>query len=183
MRSLSIYQKLVVTDDAKTLLGGVFVGDASPYTALRPLLGRELPAEPGAFLSSTGAGWTWICLTTPRSAPARSRSGHLRCAVRGETTGEPVSDMGGMKKCNKVGTQCGSCIPMAKKIMEKEMAVQGMEVSAAMCEHFDDSRQALFAKVKDAGLRSFTEVVDHFGSPPTAPSTSAATSASPRWHP
>ncbi|WP_146340934.1 nitrite reductase large subunit NirB [Nesterenkonia sp. NBAIMH1] len=161
-----IYQKLVVTDDAKTLLGGVFVGDASPYTALRPLLGRELPAEPGAFLSSTGGG---VDMDLPDDAEVCSckgvEAGHLRCAVRGETTGEPVSDMGGMKKCTKVGTQCGSCIPMAKKIMEKEMAVQGMEVSAAMCEHFDDSRQALFAKVKDAGLRSFTEVVDHFGSP------------------
>ena len=41
-------------DDAKTLLGGIFVGDASPYTSLRPLLGRELPAEPGAYLSAAG---------------------------------------------------------------------------------------------------------------------------------
>jgi nitrite reductase (NADH) large subunit len=49
-----VYQKLVVTDDAKTLLGGIFVGDAAPYTSLRPLLGRELPAEPGAYLSAAG---------------------------------------------------------------------------------------------------------------------------------
>ncbi|GAP56475.1 nitrite reductase (NADH) large subunit, partial [Arthrobacter sp. Hiyo6] len=31
-----VYQKIVTTDDAKTLLGGIFVGDASPYTSLRP---------------------------------------------------------------------------------------------------------------------------------------------------
>ncbi|MHA7156241.1 NAD(P)/FAD-dependent oxidoreductase, partial [Arthrobacter sp. TMN-50] len=49
-----LYQKLVVTDDARTLLGGIFVGDAAPYSALRPLLGRELPAEPGAYLASSG---------------------------------------------------------------------------------------------------------------------------------
>ncbi|NKX50934.1 NAD(P)/FAD-dependent oxidoreductase, partial [Arthrobacter deserti] len=40
-----VYQKLVLTDDARTVLGGIFVGDAAPYTSLRPLLGRELPAE------------------------------------------------------------------------------------------------------------------------------------------
>jgi nitrite reductase (NADH) large subunit len=49
-----VYQKVVTTDDAKTLLGGIFVGDATPYTGLRPLLGRELPAEPGAYLSAAG---------------------------------------------------------------------------------------------------------------------------------
>ena len=43
-----LYQKLVVTDDAKTLLGGIFVGDASPYASLRPLLGTQLSAEPAA---------------------------------------------------------------------------------------------------------------------------------------
>ncbi|MFP3637401.1 hypothetical protein, partial [Bacillus sp. SIMBA_033] len=51
-----VYQKIVTTDDAKTLLGGIFVGDASPYMSLRPLLGRELPAEPGAYLSAAGGG-------------------------------------------------------------------------------------------------------------------------------
>src|SRR5699024_2535678 len=49
-----LYQKLVVSEDATRLLGGIFVGDASPYQALRPLLGRELPAEPGAYLSAAG---------------------------------------------------------------------------------------------------------------------------------
>lgn len=32
-----LYQKVVVSSDAKTLLGGIFVGDASPYLSLRPL--------------------------------------------------------------------------------------------------------------------------------------------------
>ncbi|WP_147103151.1 nitrite reductase large subunit NirB [Nesterenkonia populi] len=161
-----LYQKLVVTDDAKTLLGGVFVGDASPYTSLRPLLGRELPAEPGAFLSVSGGG---VDMDLPDDAEVCSckavDAGHLRCAVKGETTGEPVTDMGGMKKCTKVGTQCGSCLPMAKKVMEKEMLMQGMEVSRAMCEHFALARHDLFEKVRGAGLRSFTEVVEQFGSP------------------
>jgi nitrite reductase (NADH) large subunit len=37
------YAKLVLSDDARTLLGGVLVGDASAYSALLPLIGREIP--------------------------------------------------------------------------------------------------------------------------------------------
>ncbi|GAA1821792.1 nitrite reductase large subunit NirB [Nesterenkonia flava] len=162
-----IYQKLVVTDDAKTLLGGVFVGDASPYTALRPLLGRELPAEPGAFLTASGGGE--VDMDLPDDAEVCSCkavcAGDLRRAVRGETTGEPVTAVGGLKACTKVGTQCGSCLPLTKKVMEKEMLTQGMEVSQAMCEHFAHSRAELFEAVRATDLRSFTDVVDRFGTP------------------
>ena len=49
-----LYQKLVMTDDAKTLLGGIFVGDASPYASRRPLLGTQLSSEPAAYLSASG---------------------------------------------------------------------------------------------------------------------------------
>ncbi|MFC7740346.1 hypothetical protein ACFQXA_04320 [Nocardiopsis composta] len=38
------YAKLVVSDDATTLLGGVLVGDASGYAALRPSSAGSSPA-------------------------------------------------------------------------------------------------------------------------------------------
>lgn len=162
-----IYQKLVVTDDAKTLLGGVFVGDASPYTALRPLLGRELPAEPAAFLSASGGGD--VDLELPDDAQVCSckdvSAGQIRHAVTGDDDTPPCTDMGAVKKCTSVGTQCGSCLPLAKKTMEKEMLSQGLEVSTAMCEHFERSRVELFEAVRAVGLRSFSEIVDRFGSP------------------
>ena len=41
------YAKLVVSDDAKTLLGGILVGDASAYGALRPLVGERAARRPG----------------------------------------------------------------------------------------------------------------------------------------
>ena len=34
------YAKLVLSDDAKTLLGGILVGDASAYGVLRPMVGE-----------------------------------------------------------------------------------------------------------------------------------------------
>lgn len=161
-----VYQKLVVTDDASTLLGGVFVGDATPYSSLRPLLGRELPAEPGAFLSASGGD---VDMDLPDDAEVCSCkavcAGDIRQAVRGETTGEPVTEMGPLKSCTAVGTQCGSCVPLAKKTMEKEMLAHGMEVSKAMCEHFGHTRAELFEAVRATRLTSFTEIVDRFGTP------------------
>ncbi|WP_165588068.1 FAD-dependent oxidoreductase, partial [Mycobacteroides abscessus] len=49
------YAKLVVSDDARTLLGGILVGDASAYGTLRPMLGRELPADPASLIAPSGA--------------------------------------------------------------------------------------------------------------------------------
>ena len=45
------YAKLVLSDDAKTLLGGVLVGDASSYGVLRPMVGSELPGDPLALIA------------------------------------------------------------------------------------------------------------------------------------
>lgn len=48
------YAKLVISDDARTLLGGVLVGDASKYASLRPLVGSPLPADPVALIAPGG---------------------------------------------------------------------------------------------------------------------------------
>src|SRR6266545_1714756 len=49
-----VYAKLVLSDDAGTLLGGILVGDASAYPTLRATLGGPLPAPPLALLASLG---------------------------------------------------------------------------------------------------------------------------------
>ncbi|PRC44961.1 nitrite reductase (NAD(P)H), partial [Mycobacterium sp. ITM-2017-0098] len=50
------YAKLVLSDDAKTLLGGILVGDASSYGLLRPMVGEALPGDPLALLAPAGSG-------------------------------------------------------------------------------------------------------------------------------
>ena len=50
-----VYTKIVVTDDARTLLGGVLVGDASAYASLRPMVGAELGGDPALWLLPEGA--------------------------------------------------------------------------------------------------------------------------------
>jgi len=164
-----VYQKIVVTDDAKTLLGGIFVGDAAPYTSLRPLLGRELPAEPGAYLSAAGGGDA-PDTELPDDAILCScnnvAAGAIRDAVGGCGTCEgkdPVQDLGGLKSCTRAGTQCGSCVPMLKKLLERELVKGGVEVSKAMCEHVALSRAELFEAVQLAELASFDAIMERFG--------------------
>ncbi|GAB2760328.1 nitrite reductase large subunit NirB [Sinomonas soli] len=167
-----VYQKIVTTDDARTLLGGIFVGDASPYLSLRPLLGRELPAEPGAFLSASGAGeGTEAALVElPDDAILCScnnvAAGALRDAVNGCGTcegREPVQDVAGLKACTRAGTQCGSCVPMVKKLLEAELTKSGVTVSKALCEHIPLSRQELFDVIRVAQLTSFEDIMARHG--------------------
>ncbi|WP_228489181.1 FAD-dependent oxidoreductase [Raineyella fluvialis] len=159
-----LYQKLVVSDDAGTLLGGVLVGDASAYAALRPLVGRKLPAEPAAYLAAGGEGVPDTDL--PDDAMLCScngvAAGTVRAAVRGEL-GDPCHDVPSLKACTRAGTTCGSCVPLLKKTLDAEMAAQGLEVSTALCEHFPMPRAALFEAVRALQLRSFEEILDRFG--------------------
>lgn len=164
-----VYQKIVTSSDAKTLLGGIFVGDASPYTSLRPLLGRELPAEPGAFLSAARGGEAPetelpddAILCSCNNVPA----GTIRDTVhaRGYCDGqEPVQELAALKSCTRAGTSCGSCIPLLKKLLESELTKSGIEVSKALCEHFEKSRAELFEAVRALELADFEEILARFG--------------------
>lgn len=49
-----VYRKLVLSEDAQTLLGAILVGDVSEYGALRPLVGAKLGADPSAYLLTPG---------------------------------------------------------------------------------------------------------------------------------
>lgn len=169
-----VYQKIVTSPDAKTLLGGIFVGDATPYTSLRPLLGRELPAEPGAFLSAAGGGEAPV-VELPDDAILCScnnvSAGSVRDAVNGCGSCDgaaPVQDLPGLKACTRAGTQCGSCVPLLKKLMEGELAKSGIAVSKALCEHFEMSRPELFEAVRALELTGFPEILARFGVDETA---------------
>jgi len=166
-----VYQKIVTTDDATTLLGGIFVGDAAPYTALRPLLGRALPAEPGAYLTAAGGGVDALAAELPDDAILCScnnvAAGTIRDTVNGCGTcegSEPVRDLPGLKGCTRAGTSCGSCVPMLKKLLDGELTKSGVEVSTALCEHIGLSRQELFDAIRVLELTSFEDVMARYGS-------------------
>ncbi|MET3162937.1 UNVERIFIED_ORG: nitrite reductase (NADH) large subunit [Arthrobacter sp. UYEF10] len=165
-----VYQKIVTTDDAKTLLGGIFVGDASPYMSLRPLLGRELSAEPGAYLTAAGGGGDAPDTELPDDAILCSCNNVAAGTIRDTINGcgacdgnAPVQELGELKGCTRAGTSCGSCVPMLKKLLETELTKSGVEFSKALCEHIELSRQELFDAIRVLELTSFEEIMAKYG--------------------
>jgi nitrite reductase (NADH) large subunit len=150
------YAKLVVSDDARTLLGGVLVGDASKYATLRPLVGSALPADPVAMIAPGGVELGADAL--PDSAQICSCNAVTKGALK-HAIGEGACTVPDLKACTKAGTSCGSCVPLLKKLLVDE----GVEVSKALCEHFAHSRAELFQIIATTGLRTFTEVVSKHG--------------------
>jgi len=158
-----VYKKLVLSDDARTLLGGVLVGDATAYASLRPMVGRELPGDPAAFLLPEG-GTGAPELELPDDAGVCSCNNVSAGAVRHAVAEQGCHDLGAVKACTRAGTSCGSCLPLVKKLMATELGKLGVTVSSALCEHFALSRAQLYDAVRVAGLRTFTEVLERFGS-------------------
>ncbi|WP_416563295.1 nitrite reductase large subunit NirB [Nocardia testacea] len=150
------YAKLVISDDAQTLLGGILVGDATQYAALRPLVGRPLPAEPAALISPAGAELGADAL--PDEAQICSCNDVSKGAICGAIA-EGACDIPAIKACTKAGTSCGGCVPMIKKVLEQS----GVEMSKALCEHFEQSRAELFQIVQATGIRTFSELIARHG--------------------
>ncbi len=154
------YRKLVVTDDARVLLGGVFVGDVALYAQLRPLLGRPLNADPSAFLAQGGGP---VQTDVPDDVVLCSCSNVTAGTVRAAVTEHGCTSVGEVKTCTRAGTVCGSCVPLLTTVVNRALEASGIEVSSAMCEHFAMSRAELFALVRTEGLRTFSEVVATHG--------------------
>ncbi|MFG1791445.1 nitrite reductase large subunit NirB [Nocardia sp. NPDC049149] len=150
------YAKLVVSDDAQILLGGILVGDATAYAALRPLVGRPLPAEPAALISPAGAELGADAL--PDDAQICSCNNVSKGSICGAIA-DGACDIAGIKKCTSAGTSCGGCVPMLKKLLEQS----GVEMSKALCEHFGQSRAELFQIVQVTGIRTFSGLIAKYG--------------------
>lgn len=176
------YAKLVLSDDAKTLLGGILVGDASAYGVLRPMVASELPGDPLSLIAPAGTGEGAGALgvgALPDIAQICScnnvTKGDLKEAICGGCT-----DVPGLKKCTLAGTSCGSCVPLLKQLLEAE----GVEQSTSLCEHFSQSRAELFEIISATEIRTFSGLIEKFGTgkgcdicKPTVASILASTSS------
>ncbi|MEV8439841.1 nitrite reductase large subunit NirB [Actinosynnema sp. NPDC051121] len=149
------YAKVVVSDDAKTLLGGILVGDASKYMSLRPLVGRPVPGDPVALIGPEGG----VELTLPHDAQVCSCHAVTKQQIVDVVNSGEAVDVPGIKACTKAGTGCGSCVPMLKKLLSE----CGIEQSRALCEHFDHSRADLFEIVRSTGIATFSELISRHG--------------------
>jgi nitrite reductase (NADH) large subunit len=162
-----VYKKLVVSDDAQRLLGGILVGDVSDYATLRPMAGSDtpLPANPEDLIlpARSGTRPPVGVASLPDDAQICSCNDVSKGVIRGAVREGGCTDVGAVKACTKAGATCGSCIPLVKQLVDAELTAAGVVVSKALCEHFDHSRQELFDLVRLQGLRTFTELVAQHG--------------------
>jgi nitrite reductase (NADH) large subunit len=151
------YAKLVVSDDAATLLGGVLVGDASRYAHLRPLVGRPVPGDPLTLIAPAGAELGLGALDD--SAQVCSCNAVTKGQICAAVAEQGLTDVPGVKAATRAGTSCGSCVPLLRTLL----AESGVEQSTALCEHFPQSRAELFEIVRVTGITTFTELVQRHG--------------------
>ena len=147
------YAKLVVSDDASTLLGGILVGDASAYGTLRPLVGQPA-ARRSRVADLAGRRQIGARRAARRGADLLLQRCEQGRDLRGHRARAPATCPRSSAR-TAAGTSCGSCVPMLKRLLE----AQGVEQSKALCEHFTQSRAELFQIVAATGIRTFSGLI------------------------
>lgn len=162
-----IYKKIVVSDDGKTLLGAVLVGNADEYGTLlqMALNGIALPDEPEFLIlpssdgkAKPGLGVEALPDTAQICSCNNVSKGRICAAV-----GEGACTIAEMKACTKAGATCGGCVPLVTQVMKAEMAKRGMAVNNHLCEHFPYSRQELFHLIRVGEIRTFEDLLARHG--------------------
>ncbi len=166
-RARDVYQKLVLSEDRQRLLGGILVGDASPYASLVALVRSGMPVPERShellFGSSSGVSGASVASSLADDAQVCSCNNVTKGAICAAIADQELTTVGGVKACTKAGTGCGGCVPLVAQILDAELARAGREVNHDVCEHFAFTRQELFQIVKLKRIRSFEELLERHG--------------------
>lgn len=162
----SIYKRLIVSQDHKTLLGAVLVGDTADYGNLLQLVlnAIPLPADPETLILPAGSGEKASIGVDALPASAQICScfdvskGDIVNAVKGG-----CHTVAALKAETRAGTGCGGCIPLITQVLNSELSHQGIEVNNHICEHFPYSRQALYHLIKVEGIKTFDALLAKHG--------------------
>ncbi|WP_420390098.1 nitrite reductase large subunit NirB [Marinobacter sp.] len=159
------YRRMVISEDGKTLLGAILVGDNSHYDTLLQyaLNGIELPESPETLILPESQGGAPAL--GPDALPETASICSCHNVSKGDICGvidAGCSDLAGVKAETKASTGCGGCAALLKNVVDSELEKRGVEVSKDICEHFPYSRQDLFNIVKVNGIRTFRTLIrDH----------------------
>lgn len=162
-----VYKKIVVSKDAKHLLGAVLIGDAESYgTLLQMMLNDiELPEYPDALILPQRDG-----AAAPAMGVDKLPDGAQICSCNNVTKGDlcaavqgGITDLGELKSATKAATSCGGCAALVGQVMNAELEKLGIEVKKDLCEHFPYSRQELYHLVRVDGIKSFGELIEKHG--------------------
>jgi len=164
--SSEIYKRIVVSEDKKSLLGAVLVGDSAGYGTLLQycLNGIELPENPDSLIlpsrsdESVGLG--------PDALPASAQICSCHDVSKGqvcEAIAAGNQDMGALKSETKAATGCGGCSALLKSVLDCELDKLGFEVNTDICEHFSHTRQDLYNLVMVDEIKTFDELITSHG--------------------
>jgi nitrite reductase (NADH) large subunit len=163
-----VYKRINISQDGKTLLGGVLVGDATQYNMLLQTCKNKLalPPNPEDIIlgsrgteTEAGAGVTAL----PADSIICSCEGVSKLNICHAVNAQGCENISDIKKCTKAGTGCGGCIPMVKDLMVHSLKSAGKVVRNVVCEHFNYSRQELFDLIKLKELKTYDEVLNQLG--------------------
>lgn len=162
----SIYKRLVISNDQKTLLGAVLVGDTHDYGNLLQLVlnAIPLPANPEALILPEGSG------DKPAIGVDSLPDSAQICSCFDVSKGDIVKAVQGgchtvaaLKSATRAGTGCGGCIPLITQVLNSELSRQGIEVTNHLCAHFAWSRQELYHLIQVEGIKTFDELLARYG--------------------
>jgi nitrite reductase (NADH) large subunit len=166
-RARGVYQKLILSDDRQRLLGGILVGDASPYFSLLALSKSGMPVPERShellFGSSSGVGGAVVAGGLADDAQVCSCNNVTKGAICTAIAEQELTTVAGVKACTRAGTGCGGCVPLVAQILDAELARAGREVDHDLCEHFAFTRQELFQIVKLKRIQSFEALLASHG--------------------
>ncbi|MBW0148262.1 nitrite reductase large subunit NirB [Marinobacter arenosus] len=160
------YRRMVISEDGKTLLGAILVGDNSHYDTLLQytLNGITLPDNPETLILPESQGGAPAL--GPDALPETASICSCHNVTKGDICGAidaGCGDLGSIKAETKASTGCGGCTALLKNVVDSELEKRGVEVSKDLCEHFPYSRQELFHIVKVNGIRTFRTLISQHG--------------------
>ena len=160
-----VYKKLVVDANKSLVLGAVLIGDTSDYDTLLQyaLNSIALPDSPESLILPSSGEKPLL------GADALGDTATI-CSCHNVSKGDIVGaidggccSVGDVKSSTKAATGCGGCAALLKNVVDSELEKRGVEVSKAICEHFNYSRQELYHLIQVGKIQSFEELLEKHG--------------------
>lgn len=168
-KTKSLYKRINVSHDGKTLLGGILVGDASGYNILHQIYLNNMTLPDNLedlILGTRGEGGGSVfgsAMDLPDTAQICSCENVSKGEICNSIIKKTCENLQDVISCTKASTSCGGCKPMVVDLVNQTLKSLGKEVKDTICEHFEYNRQELFKIIKIKKLTSYDEVLDICG--------------------
>ncbi len=170
------YAKLGPSDDARTLFGGVLVGDASAYGVLRPMVGSELPGDPMALIAPPRAAMWSQLWDSERSGCGADLLVHQ--LARGASAPPRLTAAARRSRSDLDLGWDFVRLPVCR--CSRTAGAKGVEQSEPLCDHFDHPVRSC-PIISATEIRHLSGPLERFGTGKVA--TSANPSSPRSWRP